>query len=101
MESKHTPGDWSYTNVSEEKTAIAIKSTNAFGYSKIIASVWCSPRKADDTTPVNEAKANAKLMAAAPELLEVLKATLVDIQDGNDMEEALIQIKKIIAKATE
>ena len=48
----------------------------------------------------NEWKANARLIAAAPELLEALKAVLANSLDSKGLADAHKQARAAIAKAT-
>ena len=46
-----------------------------------------------------ETKANANLIAAAPEMLEVLKGCLIAIRHYNDKDNISVSIEEVIAKA--
>jgi hypothetical protein len=83
--SKHTPGPWHTAG----EQGVQIRSAK-----DQIAKVW--------TMRGNEWKANARLIAAAPELLEALKE-IVDAADGAGWEQLDPSFKKAraaIAKAT-
>lgn len=95
MNNKHTPGTW---NVSKTINDYAIYSSQ--NDSKDIAAVYQYSR----SIAPEEAEANAKLIAAAPELLEMCIATLEDLESGeltgNATESALINLRDAIRKAT-
>lgn len=97
---KHTPGPWKFRDASE-----AFK-TNPFSvyiqgrgvHSAAIANI---PRK--QTIPEEEARANALLIAAAPDLLAALQGLLKGIFDGPDEANAAMlvaQARDAITKAT-
>ena len=92
--SKHTPGPWSVgSNSGHIETANAWRMSIAICYNK--------DSKADGVSK-EEFKANAQLIAAAPELLEALKEARSILATAEDVSEHL-SIKKIdaaIAKAT-
>ena len=69
MTAKHTPGPWSWCAVGWEEPsgAFDIEATTADGRHVIIASRY------DWQHRVEESEANARLIAAAPELLEALR----------------------------
>ena len=60
MADRYTPGPWKYVPTAGSSVAFYIKSRY------VIAGV-------EDTDDIREARNNARLMAAAPELLEALK----------------------------
>ena len=80
----HTPGPWTYEYPKHEGAALilaaAAKGANTRGQ---IAAVWRQPA-------VGDSEANARLIAAAPELLACLKEALeliqedIDSRDGRD-----------------
>jgi hypothetical protein len=92
--SKHTPGPWKANNKDE------IRNDD----NDLIATAWDIHVKREEdgliTLLPNNSKANARLMAAAPELLEALKelynASLVMEQPR--FYKALAEAKKVIAK---
>lgn len=63
--SKHTPGPWRVTE--------GRRIDSGRGYSTAIADVWAHGEGADDAPSTGEAEANARLLAAAPDLLEACK----------------------------
>ena len=94
-EGKYTPGPWTVNEYREVLDA----------QGRTICRVYLD----GDRKPVATAKANARLMAAAPELLEALEATTAwivelaasgdaGIWDGEDMDE-VIAARAAIAKA--
>jgi len=87
--SYHTPAPWS---INEWTQSGAIISIGAAGTPRI-----CEVILRD--VSMNEQKANAKIIAAAPELLDRLKAALAAIPYGN--EALVISIENVIKKATE
>lgn len=105
MKTKHTKGEW------ELQSEIAVKGKYAahelvinFSPNQInCVSVFCS-----ESTPTEEEFANAKLIAAAPELLEALieiNSIIADASNKEDGKVNLGQLAKIsinaIKKATE
>jgi len=89
----HTQGPWSYIGNGD----VVAKSEKYCGGEKDIASVFLTVNDEDE--------ANARLIAAAPELLEALQAivkSLVDQDDEGMIEHAqqMIDARVAIAKAT-
>lgn len=84
MSTKHTEGHWSH-NVSA-----------VWAGEKMVAAVY-----GDDPDCKHDArmKANARLIAAAPELLDVLKAMLDDVGRASSLPSA-VKARAVIAKAT-
>lgn len=86
--SKHTPGPWN------------IKS---FGSAEIIISAPTMPYVAVASPSLHAqtgtGESNARLIAAAPELLEACKFALDHLDPSNGAEECREQVKKAIAKA--
>ena len=69
---KHTPGPWAVLPEEADKAYIRIRGTRLGGKYKV-ANV---PLPSHDTAPdwdVEESRSNARLIAAAPELLEALR----------------------------
>lgn len=93
MKNLHTPGPWNVTNLETAETVFCIG-----GQSGSIASAW--------NKGGGEGEANAKLIAAAPELLEALQYILPALKDtfdtiGDDYsKEAYNKAKEAINKAT-
>jgi hypothetical protein len=95
--SAHTKGPWNVTNTSP---------SNALDIAIIFdaqSQVVCSVPKGSSTVAMSERRANARLIAAAPELLEALQL-LVGIQDGDSIgmlfSDRLIKARAAIAMAT-
>lgn len=101
---KHTPGEWTVNQLAGSQLDTRIKAGN-----KIVADCYSF----SEDIPGNEAEANAQLIAAAPELLEVLQKTLPNLKyrikefkiDGNvwgaEVMQAIVNIhQSAIAKAT-
>ena len=82
---KHTPGPWraDWVNVYRKDDHLAD----------------CCP-KAKNGIPLEQKEANARLIAAAPELLAALKA-LVNMQKGHENWPEVKQAEAAIAKATQ
>lgn len=94
-EVKHTPGPWTINTAGSAKAGQSFKITEIYVY---------APNTQDDTAicaeiinPVTQepSEANARLIAAAPELLEAL----IDLVDGYSMGGAN-RARAAIAKAT-
>lgn len=81
METKHTPGPWSWTTDTLENRCDQTLDSETTGYSVLHCCV--KPREP-----------NARLIAAAPDLLEACKAALSDDQPYIE------KCKAAIAKAT-
>ena len=99
MTTKHTPGQWS---VVEHDHAICVQ-TESPRQTKFGASRYAVVGGLDRSDPeqLEEARANARLIAAAPDLLEALKALLERyvLAIGNEGIECL-NARAAIAKAT-
>lgn len=74
--SKHTPGPWKNTGRCDEKI-VATSRTNGADL------VVCEFNGNFEACMVDEHRANARLIAACPELLEALKEALADCDDHN------------------
>ncbi len=89
MSNKHTPGPWQHTT--GDTTVYA---DGVFVAECVPTSPWA------DDVPKREARANARLIAAAPELLASLQA-VADFWAGGDAPQELTdQMHAAIAKAT-
>jgi hypothetical protein len=114
--STHTPGPWSVPHFATAKDESDCDCTYvlAEGYFGAVCSVHIDNGKAicdggNDAPPVEEAKANARLIAAAPDLLAALQAmlerytALVNSGDaGNwdpEIEDAVVDARAAIKKA--
>jgi hypothetical protein len=104
METKHTKGKWEVANQSEQKKWFNISSPSG-----IIARSFYG-----ELEPIvydYEAKANAKLIAAAPDLLEALQKVKSELMyenlinkeksSGRNWQVELDIINQVIKKATE
>ena len=89
--SKHTPGPWSINDWPQATTDIAIGAVGT----PMIAKVSLRD------VSINEQKANARLIAAAPELLEALNTWLAQYsaEEYEDCPE-VVQTRAAIAKST-
>ena len=90
MTSKHTPGPWHVETIETADTveAIAVRDGN---YGMFLAQI--EPHAIEHA----DALANARLIAAAPELLAALEA-LVAVQYSGNPEPAFAQARAAIAK---
>ena len=88
MTAKHTPGPWSYHN-----TPTPFIYVNAGGLP--ICQIYTSTAHGQS---MGEQFANARLIAAAPELLEALQFVMT--ASGEQLSTALEQAQAAIAKAT-
>ena len=95
---KHTPGPWS---VVEHDHAICVQ-TESPKKSKFSASRYAVVGGFDRSDPkqLEEARANARLIAAAPELLDALKAAQKKGSRWHPADPVVQQINVAIAKAT-
>ena len=95
--SKHTAGPWTFDDLS--LVNVASFSVKAGGYS--IAAVWAKRGRSHPTAEsIAQAKVNARLIAAAPELLAALKAARPIVQNFADGNEATYEmVCEAIAKA--
>ena len=89
MNTKHTPGPWNIDEKLEGQTCITSKQHDSFA-EPIICRVFDSSH-----VPLHEQEANARLIAAAPELLEALLALLPGAEAmGWSTEKARVAINK-------
>lgn len=92
---QHTPGPWNINHGANYLPSVSSSVT----HTKI-----CDIAGQDDDAGIkdfqNESEANARLIAAAPELLEALKEADIDL-NSNQIETARKRIKEAIKKATE
>ena len=88
---KHTPGPWKFRDDSKffKTNPFSVYIQGGGVHSAAIANI---PRK--QTIPEEEARANALLIAAAPELLAALQGLLRGIFDGPDEANAAMLIAK-------
>lgn len=98
METKHTSGEWNMVKY-PHCIAIETKLKNG-GEHTIVTNQFCYAGTFDGS-----AEANAKLIAAAPDLLEVLMEIKLSIDGGGDvvtfMPHNIEKINNVIKKATE
>lgn len=97
MKTKHTPGPWYYR---PEEPSVEAEHNNDTGFFLTVAD--CGESR---TMSVDEQKANARLIAAAPELLEALQVCLWALTDetGNIAEReynASVMARAAITKST-
>lgn len=104
MKTKHTQGKWVFNNESLDHMHVEVK--NQDGYWKHVAHVYTEH---NNPPRYEEAEANAKLIAAAPELLEAL-VEFVEMMsvfhknksgDGSQVGKCLSKVETAIKKATE
>ena len=93
MSTQHTPGPWIANDKDEVRS-----SENA-----LLATVWDTHQKQENdgsTTYISgNAKANARLIAAAPELLEMVNQLSKSLTRTNDNDQRLyLEAKTLIAK---
>lgn len=78
--SKHTPGPWSVSN-GQVMSEYAIKAEcRGSGFGSSVAIV--TQRDGQNPLPHDEAMANARLIAAAPELLDALRGMLAIVENS-------------------
>ena len=95
--SAHTPGPWARTNLTIHTQSTAHR--GALGLARVFD--WI---ETDGVLDANEATANARLIAAAPALLEALEhmigaSTIVHTQGETERIHALSQARAAIAQA--
>lgn len=93
---KHTKGEWSVKSFSDSRVIVkhVIHSSNGDTICKVMR---------DDNDDSEAELANAKLIAAAPELLEALNSLISEIDDAvmpTSSNEAISKAKAAIKKAT-
>lgn len=91
--SSHTPGPWAVSLTCSRGTpasVIAPKNENGF-------TPWVCHMQAAN---IDTGNANARLIAAAPELLEALSALVINCDAGSATVGALTDARAAIAKAT-
>lgn len=79
--SKHTPGPWSVPHMARDEVACNCAYVLAEPYMGSICTISISDGKTisdfgNDCPPLDEARANARLIAAAPDLLEAMQAAI-------------------------
>jgi hypothetical protein len=95
---KHTPAPWIVTPTKwQDLETFEISSESAPAW---IAQVLRDRGTVYGPRPVSEGEANAKLIAAAPYLLEALQDLYQTVIDGEDACEALIKAERVLESAT-
>ena len=99
MENKHTPGPWKIQKFEKPET-VRFKVLAKKG--RRWASVLTGNKKSTGDLLMSEpqAEANARLIAASPDLLEALQAVLNNCLDSQGLADAHKQARAAIAKAT-
>ena len=104
--SKHTPGPWKAVPQSTTEIAIVapwseeITPGNAPGFADYQGIYVCALQhhRGDGAAPKDHAEANARLIAAAPELLDALQALVFQVSES--MGWGCPKARIVIAKAT-
>ena len=101
---KHTPGPWKVVDKHPQRSAIDIRTNKKYGFDNHIAALYINPTtgqtidKNGITRKDVERMANARLIAAAPELLEAAKIILeLELPEETH---GLEELRAAIAKAT-
>ena len=92
MTTVHTPGPWHTKR--DGFSAVYVEARIGGGWVQEVAA--CGPTEKGS----EQQEANARLIAAAPELLEALQDCLGQIAAGPDGQRVYFAAKKVIAKAT-
>ena len=98
---KHTPGPWFINRARKPDNTGGYDYAIDEGHEKILAETFEHVGWQDNSKKEYEkfpAEANARLIAAAPELLEACKAALMELSGLSNGKEC-IQLKQAIAKA--
>ena len=98
---KHTPGPWNIDETGGDIGVIYITSLNSMESMGTVCDLYF--KNEHETHRFSNAKANARLIAAAPELLETLE-TLVDLYSRSRIparKKAMNKAEAVIAKAKE
>ena len=104
MTAQHTPGPWSVKPEEVDRAYIRVRGTHLGGRFKI-ANVLTPNYEGSHPREADETRANAHLIAAAPDLLAALQVMLRDyaaVHDIGDveMQPAIYQARAAIQKAT-
>lgn len=104
-DNKHTPGPWYPAHLADDDCSCDCRSIVSGGYAGSICIISVNNGIAsiseggNDCPPLEEAKANARIIAAAPDLLEALEL-MVDIYDPDGLDIcAATDARLAIAKA--
>jgi len=92
--SKHTPGPWGEMTMSSNNLTIGIGYPEGDDRDHFLAEVTCGDP--------DELEANARLIAAAPQMLQALQALVLGMQylHGNKADNATAKARAAIAAAT-
>ena len=96
MTSLHTPGPWR-VGVSADNGIHCVDGADGNGGVVEICEVWGTE---DDKVENLQPRANTRLIAAAPELLDALTALVLNIDAGGASVNAMKDARAAIAKAT-
>lgn len=96
---KHTPGPWQVCH-NVAYSAPCVCGPNGFGDPTIATLIAPGHFLREDETPEQRAEANAKLIAAAPDMLAALQKMSADFASGKNLSEAIQAVDAAIAKAT-
>lgn len=102
---KHTPGPWMVPHLADEKSTCncrgVVEETYAGGIATICVSngIKMLADGGNDCPPLEEAQANARLIAAAPDMLEALEKAEGWLKGWASAEHELQIIQTAIAKA--
>lgn len=95
MNTQHTPGPWNVSNHADNNDMV-IRSNDG----DIICNIDCDNVRDFMKDPVSESQANARLIAAAPDMLSVL-IEAVEHTRAYDTNPALVELfKRVISNAT-
>jgi hypothetical protein len=102
---KHTPGPWSLPHFADDAVECNCVYVLSEGYFGSICDIGvdngkCVSKGGNDDPPLEEAKANARLISAAPDLLVALK-DLVAEYDGAVLPPKVSAARAAISKAEE
>jgi hypothetical protein len=89
---QHTRGEWSHTAYGESSKGEIIIAGGGYPFSNLLAEVYKQRSK-------EEQEANAKLIAAAPDMLSVLKEA-VDHAHVYDTNPALVELFEAVIRKT-
>ena len=89
---KHTPGPWQAVKWDDNADDVV-------GWS-VVDSEGAMLPESEMTGDIEEAEANARLIAAAPDLLEALKICIEVLEDSGNYPWTLEDVKEAVAKAT-
>lgn len=93
-EAKHTPGPWV---LDESMHGDNFRAVSAPNHGELATVVWSMEEEPLGSNANAQCRANAHLIAAAPELLEALEFLLV--AHGEQLDAAFAQARTVLAKA--